>query len=251
VLRKGHILVILVIGISTFTVLSISAQESQIPSWIKTTVGYWINGDASDQDFINAIKWMLENKILKVSTTQDNDLTIKVNQLSKENERLEKEVAKLKAKNAETITEKYANADYGNISPHDQTPVPIDKEFSAGPFRFHVIDAGYVLADENGKTVEYYQVNLEATNKRGTSVKFYPSAISLTDSSGYGLQHKYTNGLQVGSGVSPGSTISGFYTFDKPSQSGNLKLFIEMAIYEDSGLSYNWHYSGEVEWSTG
>ena len=246
-LKKWHILAILVIGISTITVLSISAQESLVPSWIKTTVGFWVNGDSGDREFINAIKWMLENKIIEVSTTQDDGLKAEVDKLSRENQQLKKEISDLKKKNLAGSSETDSNTNYDKVVPYEQNAITIDKEFSAGPFRFHVIDAGYAWADENGKAVEYFQVTLEATNSRGTSVQFTPSVTSLTDSSGYGLQQKYTNGLKYGSSVAPGGKISGYYTFEKPSESGILKLSIEMAVYEDSGLSYNWHHSGELE----
>jgi len=39
-LRKGYILAILVMGVSIISILSISAEESLIPSWIKTTAGF-------------------------------------------------------------------------------------------------------------------------------------------------------------------------------------------------------------------
>ena len=95
-LGKGHILVILVIVATASTIATISAQESQIPSWIKTTVGFWINGDASDQEFINTIQWMLENNILKVSTIQDDgDMQVlekDVLRLTKENQRLKGDI---------------------------------------------------------------------------------------------------------------------------------------------------------------
>ena len=114
-LRKGHILVVLVIVASAATVTSIYAQESQIPSWIKTTVGFWINGDASDQEFINTIQWMLENNILQVSTTQDDgDMQVlekDVLRLTKENQRLkgdikvlEKDISRLTKDNSESYT---------------------------------------------------------------------------------------------------------------------------------------------------
>ena len=247
-LRKGHILVISVIVVSFVTVLSIDAQQDyNIPQWVKLNALWWGQGNISDADFISAINFLIDKKILKVSTTQDDDWKIKTNQLYKENQQLKKEISDLKKKNLSGSSETDSNTNYDKVIPYEQNAIPIDKEFSAGPFKFHVIDAGYAWADENGKAVEYYQVNLEATNKRGTSVSFTPSVISLTDSSGYGLQHKYTNGLKEYTVVPSGGKISGYYTFEKPTELGILKLFIEMAVIEDSRTSYNWHYPVELE----
>ena len=114
-LRKGYILAVLVIVASEGTVASSTARESQIPSWIKTTIGFWINGDASDQEFINTIQWMLENNILQVSTTQDDgDMQVlekDVLRLTKENQRLkgdikvlEKDISRLTKDNSESYT---------------------------------------------------------------------------------------------------------------------------------------------------
>jgi len=139
--------------------------------------------------------------------------------------------------------------DYVRVVPYERNAVSIDKEFSVGPFRFHVIDAGYSWGDVDGESVEFYRVSLEATNKRGTSISYTPSVISLTDSDGYVYQHKYTNGLKVNTVVPAGGTISGYYTFEKPSRLGDFTLFIEVAVYEDSRTSYNWHYSDELKFN--
>jgi hypothetical protein len=71
VLRKGHILAVLVFVAITGTAFSIyaSAEEGLIPSWIKTTVGFWINGDASDQEFINTIQWFSKFQLHKIMET--------------------------------------------------------------------------------------------------------------------------------------------------------------------------------------
>ncbi|MGI0076713.1 MAG: bZIP transcription factor, partial [Nitrosopumilaceae archaeon] len=111
-LRKGYILAILAIGVSAVTVLSISAEESLVPSWIKTSVGFWVNGDASDQEFINAIKWMLENKIVKVDSNNDESreysqqLQSKIIVLQDENQRLRANLEQLKTQNSQSVSPK-------------------------------------------------------------------------------------------------------------------------------------------------
>ena len=73
-LRKGHILAILVIVASIGTAFSIyaSAEEGLIPSWIKNTAEFWVNGDIPDQEFISSIKWMVENRLIQISEEDKN-----------------------------------------------------------------------------------------------------------------------------------------------------------------------------------
>ena len=55
----------------------VSAQEeSQIPTWIKTAIGFWVNGQITDEEFLKAIEYFVEHKIIEVPshTTDDNVL---------------------------------------------------------------------------------------------------------------------------------------------------------------------------------
>src|SRR5574337_380398 len=55
----------LVCGIIIGLSFNASAQESQsIPSWVKKTAKFWVNGDVGDADFIKAIQWMVTNGII-------------------------------------------------------------------------------------------------------------------------------------------------------------------------------------------
>ena len=59
----------------------VSAQEeSQIPAWIKTAIGFWVNGQITDKEFLSAIEYFVENKIIKVPS-QTTDDTILINNL--------------------------------------------------------------------------------------------------------------------------------------------------------------------------
>ena len=42
-------------------------NSDQIPSWLKTTVGYWADDVSSDGEFVNAIKFLIENGLMKIS----------------------------------------------------------------------------------------------------------------------------------------------------------------------------------------
>ncbi len=60
-------------GSSDTTTLPVS-EKAQIPSWIKFTSGVWVDGDSSDDEFISAIQYLIENKIIVIPpTTQGSD----------------------------------------------------------------------------------------------------------------------------------------------------------------------------------
>jgi len=44
-------------------------QDNEIPSWLKTTVGYWADGVSSDGEFVNAIKFLIEDGIVQIPPT--------------------------------------------------------------------------------------------------------------------------------------------------------------------------------------
>jgi len=92
-LRKGIILAIGVLVVSGITIFSIaSAEEGLVPSWIKNTAGFWVSGDVSDKEFVSAIEWMLENKVLQVSTTDDSEWKAEADDLYRENQRLKGDI---------------------------------------------------------------------------------------------------------------------------------------------------------------
>ena len=39
---------------------------AEIPSWIKTTTGFWVDGFTSDKEFVTAIQWLIENGIMRI-----------------------------------------------------------------------------------------------------------------------------------------------------------------------------------------
>jgi len=43
-------------------------EEKTIPSWIKNNAGWWADNKINDKDFISGIEYLIENKIIKVST---------------------------------------------------------------------------------------------------------------------------------------------------------------------------------------
>ena len=74
---RGQIFAILLITVSGITVFSLiaSAEEGLIPSWIKNTAGFWVNDQISDNEFIAALQYLVEQDILIIP---DKDKTIQV-----------------------------------------------------------------------------------------------------------------------------------------------------------------------------
>ena len=40
-----------------------------IPSWIKTTIGYWVDGFSSDDEFVNAMQFLIDERIIIIPPT--------------------------------------------------------------------------------------------------------------------------------------------------------------------------------------
>jgi len=81
-LKKSRQLLVFVLFltiVSGATLLSVvSAQEeSKIPTWIKTAVGFWVNDQITDEEFLRAIEYFVENEMIKVpSQTTDDQVLI-------------------------------------------------------------------------------------------------------------------------------------------------------------------------------
>lgn len=48
----------------------ITKNPHSIPSWIKTTAEFWINGDVSDQEFVNALQHLVKQEILTIPQSE-------------------------------------------------------------------------------------------------------------------------------------------------------------------------------------
>jgi len=80
--RKSLLLLVAIPLLLTVGLLSfVSAQEeSQIPTWIKTAIGFWVNGQIPDEEFLKAIEYFVENEIIKVPSQRTDD-TVLINNL--------------------------------------------------------------------------------------------------------------------------------------------------------------------------
>lgn len=62
-------LIVLALGIVIGTSPYVTAQTPSIPSWVKTTAKLWGEGQISDSDFINALQYLIDHKILVISNS--------------------------------------------------------------------------------------------------------------------------------------------------------------------------------------
>jgi len=67
----GILVVISTIGITAWSSTSF-AEETYIPNWIRDNALWWGEGKISDSDFINALQYLMNEKILKVSSPDAN-----------------------------------------------------------------------------------------------------------------------------------------------------------------------------------
>jgi len=122
VLRKGYILAVLVIVASIGTAFSIfaSAEEGIIPSWIKNTAEFWVNGDIPDSEFLSSIKWMVENRLIQISEKQDNNQQ-QIELLEKQRDDYKKQLDELWVKHVR-LERDLESPSYNNQPSYDPAP---------------------------------------------------------------------------------------------------------------------------------
>jgi len=67
----GKVVLSVIIGIIVLGVsLNVSAEEGLIPSWIKNTASFWVDGDVGDSEFISSLQYLINQDIIKIPITQ-------------------------------------------------------------------------------------------------------------------------------------------------------------------------------------
>lgn len=61
---KISIIVVIICTLSSFPLLFFDAQGQNVPDWIKNTAKWFGEGQVSETEFLNAIKYLIENKII-------------------------------------------------------------------------------------------------------------------------------------------------------------------------------------------
>lgn len=59
-----------------FSTFVFAQEDSPIPGWIKTAVGFWVNDQISDDEFLAAIQYFVENEMIKVPQKTDDEILI-------------------------------------------------------------------------------------------------------------------------------------------------------------------------------
>jgi micrococcal nuclease len=60
------IALVFVLGIGLGFSLNVSAEEGLIPSWIKSTASFWVDGQIGDSEFISALQYLVKEGILTI-----------------------------------------------------------------------------------------------------------------------------------------------------------------------------------------
>lgn len=93
IMKKSTALAVLfvVIGITISLSVTVSAQQSfSIPVWIKNNAKWWSEGQIEDSDFVKGIQYLIDNNILHVGTSKDDqDIRNYAVTLQKENDKLQ------------------------------------------------------------------------------------------------------------------------------------------------------------------
>lgn len=48
-----------------------SLPQSKVPDWLRNTVKWWGDGKVSDTEFLNAMKFLIQQKVIKIDDTKD------------------------------------------------------------------------------------------------------------------------------------------------------------------------------------
>jgi hypothetical protein len=56
-----------------------SDESTQIPEWVKANAAWWANGSITENEFLQGIEYLIENKIMKISKTKNQDLSSIIN----------------------------------------------------------------------------------------------------------------------------------------------------------------------------
>ena len=75
-------IIFLIVGFlfgSSIPLLALTSAESEslIPEWIKNTAKFWVEGNVSDSEFINALQYMIKNDIIEIPEEDESLLECK------------------------------------------------------------------------------------------------------------------------------------------------------------------------------
>jgi phosphonate transport system substrate-binding protein len=66
------ITMVVIFSIGTISFIQNVEAQSLVPDWIKNNAGWWANGEIDDKTFLDGIKFLIENKVINVSSQPKN-----------------------------------------------------------------------------------------------------------------------------------------------------------------------------------
>ncbi|QLH07675.1 bZIP transcription factor [Nitrosopumilus ureiphilus] len=135
--------------------ITVSAQTTEIPSWVKGVADFWVKGNIEDNEFGEAISFLIEQEIIKVNMPQQNnnaELEKKISQLEFENSELLNGINDLKNKNSKLQS--------GNNEKMN-SDVTCD-EFYYDVMHFSIVDALYGRIAESAESYGHTNDNEDA-----------------------------------------------------------------------------------------
>jgi len=72
----GVILGVFVFGMGIGFSINVSAEEGLIPSWVKSTAGFWVDGQIGDSEFISALQFLIKEGVLVIPDENNSGDTI-------------------------------------------------------------------------------------------------------------------------------------------------------------------------------
>lgn len=143
----------------------VEAEDELIPTWIKQVAGLWYENKISDSEFINAVSYLADNRVLVLP---------QVDRLVEENHRLKNDIAYLQSQS-------YVMSDYKQISV-DESDLKINLHTNKKNYEpnDHIMIFGSV-----SRVVEGHQVGIVISNSKGEIVAIAKITPNIDGSYGF------------------------------------------------------------------
>ena len=85
---KYLISLILIIGI--FSILPLAtAQSSDVPDWVKNNAQWWAEGKISEQEYLNAIQFLVDEGIIKLKSSEEETMNVASRSVATDSDRVQ------------------------------------------------------------------------------------------------------------------------------------------------------------------
>lgn len=167
-MKKIYLIIALVftVGLWLGFSVNVSGEEALIPSWIKNTAGFWVDGKIGDQEFVQALQYLVEKDILKIPPKKNTIIDQIQSKFPLSNSQIIKELNE----NHNTFTETncYVKST-GNTS--------ISGKITIGNYDLHSLDITIEFLNSDGRMI---------TTESTTIYDLYPNETKIFDTIGIG-----------------------------------------------------------------